>query len=112
MTPDNLALVKATRKHWCKVKEKVDFANRVSCPLCQEYNNDELDDDESCEGCPIYARTGYKFCRETPFEELCHHHSREEHLGRVGNKCSECEQIIDEEIIFLEELERELNEDS
>jgi len=42
-----------------------------SCPLCrvfhEDFYKDYQKDRKSCEGCPVFERTGYTYCEETPY---------------------------------------------
>jgi len=47
-----------------------------NCPLCRLFHEnfkDEEDDKESCQGCPVYERTGYSYCEETPYTAYYFH---------------------------------------
>jgi len=41
------------------------------CPLCLEYNSDEMSYSESCLQCPIAKSTGFTNCRGTPYGTWC-----------------------------------------
>ena len=45
-----------------------------SCALCAKffkYSDDELT--ENCSGCPVYKKTGNKYCETTPYEKFSEH---------------------------------------
>jgi hypothetical protein len=69
MTPEALAALKGSIRHWHENVEAEDYFGTSTdvgaCALCKAYwyANESI----SCEGCPVYARTGQKRCGGTPF---------------------------------------------
>lgn len=38
-----------------------------NCPLCLEFNEDYVDIEQTCGGCPVYRATGRTACQGTPY---------------------------------------------
>jgi len=38
-----------------------------SCPLCKVFHEDYREGGKSCDGCPVFERTGYRYCENTPY---------------------------------------------
>jgi len=64
-----------------------------NCALCFRYY------DLDCEGCPVYKRTGYTECSDTPYVNVCR-------AIRDRNKIILLE-AIDDEIEFLKSLKED-----
>lgn len=46
-----------------------EYPTRDNCPLCALFNSGDYDEkDSACIGCPVYAKTGERFCQGTPYE--------------------------------------------
>jgi hypothetical protein len=68
-------------KHWEEIiKQVIDnilnnrsyrfhvFIGGGHCPLCLKYNHNDILN--KCHGCPIFEKTGKKFCVDTPYENF------------------------------------------
>lgn len=92
-------------RHYEKVLNNEEPANRQNCPLCRKYNNDSHDAENACQGCPVFDATGEQFCTGTPYADLFNHH-RGLHIGDgdIMNRCKRCEELIHDELKFLRSL--------
>jgi hypothetical protein len=102
MIPDNLTLLRETREHWLDIKAGTSLAGASNCPLCRVYSSGY---EPACAGCPIYEFTHSAVCYNTPYVDLCRHgFYAHPNTGTPGNKCPECERIIDEELALLDKI--------
>lgn len=108
----NERLMHKTIAHWYRVRDGIEPVRCDNCPLCKAYNNYDTDYKDACVGCPIFDHTNKLGCRCTPYDELYYHSSIYHPDEDTGNHCPKCETLIDKEIEFLKEVERELNENS
>ena len=72
-----------------------------NCPLCQLFWKD------SCQGCPIFNKTGVKFCNYTPYDKWEQHIVNVRKMDLVNGDiiyCPECERLVKLEIEFLKSL--------
>jgi len=71
MNEATLKALKASIEHWEQVvnKEKVTIG-RETCPLCRLFFSDDGILADACEGCPVYDRTGSRFCEDTPYDDV------------------------------------------
>lgn len=53
------------------------------CALCDEFHPENSDEKGCCEGCPVFKRTGQKWCAGTPFHEA--HHALNSWLRKGGS---------------------------
>lgn len=102
MTPETAAALEASIRHWKEnLKEATEGfsgdvdTSRRSCALCDRFF------DFACEGCPIRERTGQPFCLGTPYPLAC------EKLDRLDRGPYSLEELIEDEIEFLESLREE-----
>ena len=75
-----------------------------NCALCKEFALDRT----LCYGCPVYARTGYKGCKGTPWYVWRDHHWGVHNnysckLKKVKG-CTECDRLAQKELKFLVSL--------
>ena len=71
--------------HWQEISSRIHpdmeeppVVCATQCPLCKEYNTvirhtlDPIEErrELSCVGCPIFEKTGIKFCTGTPYEDF------------------------------------------
>ena len=62
--------------HWEEIVKSPVGANigPESCALCLKFNSLAFihlrteEDQKPCVGCPVYEKTGYSFCTDTPYE--------------------------------------------
>lgn len=74
MDAKTLEALKASIAKWeknAKAKTSADYSTHWSdCPLCLMFNGDDIRaTDDRCIGCPVYEKSGAKWCEETPFYE-------------------------------------------
>lgn len=74
MTPEARKALKASIIKWernvaQKRTEDLTFGSH-NCPLCDEFNTDDMGDTGCCRGCPVYAHTGEALCDGTPYEAV------------------------------------------
>ena len=103
LAKDLLLSIKTIEK-WFNIRflEKVDYMG-IDCAFCKEYS--------FCEGCPVG-----KNCSNTPYNDWLNHHSNHLDFLRLKVICPRCEEIAQEELMFLigiahglaDELEKEL----
>ena len=72
------------------------------CALCFCFNFPELRRSERCIGCPIYKKTGERYCDNTPFPEI----QQSLYSVRVNEELAELDAMqlifdIEDEISFL-----------
>ena len=89
-------------KHIVNSLDAVDKGN-VNCNLCIVFNNNN-----GCGDCPVAEKTGYNYCKNTPYSKWVTHHikchtSTSLYLKRKPG-CKECLEIAEEEVKFLRSL--------
>ncbi len=77
VTDVNEALKLSIHK-WDTIRDYLKIGYRVhgstdssTCALCMMFNNGNADAVTNCAGCPVKAKTGYSYCRDSPFMEFC-----------------------------------------
>jgi len=99
----NKELLAETKIYWENIRDgKVAMKGVRGCPLCEEYYK------PTCEGCPIYTRTGKLYCCNTPIEEWKIHMEQHEFLRHYyGTKvyCEECQNIAQKMVNFIKVLQ-------
>ena len=45
-------------------------SGRKDCPLCTMFNTMDMSRAECCKDCPVYEKTGKKYCSETPYDDI------------------------------------------
>jgi len=96
-------LRKTIDEKWKLVRaKKITDRGRYNCHLCQGFRKGD------CAGCPIFMKTGHKFCKKTPYAKWAKH-QRRVHPKLYFNKiyCATCKKIATQEINFLEALYEE-----
>lgn len=63
MDKETLKAIKASIAHWKRMRKNINSEAPTSdeCPLC------ELFYDIDCDGCPVAAKSGERFCAKTPY---------------------------------------------
>jgi len=104
------ALDKSIEK-WEKIVDGkgFDYGAR-DCALCEEYYYN----DEFCVRCPIYLKTGAKYCNKTPYRKWNIHHHNSHFIVSFGRciKCDECKKLAQEELDFLRSLKPKKKEEN
>ncbi len=71
MEEKTLVALKGSIKKWAKILNgTLRDRGAANCPLCKLFFYDYRDQEESlkeCDGCPVAAKTGHRFCEGTPF---------------------------------------------
>lgn len=73
---------------------------KESSPLCKEFKN-------LCRKCPVYQKTGWRNCAETPLGKLTSHLIFSSRIDHIISECPECEKHLRDWIEFLKSLSRE-----
>lgn len=70
MSPETREALVASIAHWERLVAGVpgERVGRSTCALCVKFNREDLPLSQQCIGCPIMARTGKKWCADTPYE--------------------------------------------
>ena len=70
MKTKTLIALKESITHWDRLILGVEqWVGRKHCPLCSVFNSDDIADEDSCEGCPVFKATGMKYCSDTPYDD-------------------------------------------
>ena len=68
MKPKTLAALKASITKWETLIVTGEEAGAIDCPLCIMFNNERTERlEKDCIGCPVFEKTGKKFCTGTPY---------------------------------------------
>lgn len=100
MKPETLAALQASIEHWERLQAGEFKAGETpsgrSCPLCNMFFDQR--DVTVCVGCPVYQKTGFPACRNTPYADA--HHA----WYFYGAFSAEFKQAAAAEITFLKSL--------
>lgn len=110
MTPQALTALQKSIAHW----ERLATGNRKPdelvggswCALCDEFNG-SIPFDERCQGCPVYEKTGKRFCAGTPWvaiERVIDHHYDEQATAEWLDNTEEARELAAKELAFLKSL--------
>lgn len=100
MNPRALEVLQLSIAHWERVVSGEDkYINSSYCALCLEFATPkQYIDDDICEGCPVYERTGRNSCIQTPYYEVTRA------LRVYGRNSIEFNTAAKEELKFLKSL--------
>jgi hypothetical protein len=73
----------------------------TQCPLCLLFNHDVVPNDQRCRKCPVYERTGQRFCEDSPYEDAVT--ARNNWRYGEGTKIA-AHEATRAEVVFLESL--------
>jgi hypothetical protein len=70
MDEKTLEALKGSIRKWEKIRDgQMHDEGARNCPLCQLFNNAH-NRFKDCEGCPVKQRTGFQFCKNTPYVDI------------------------------------------
>ena len=101
MTRKLTAAIKASIKHWERIRDGIDVSiSPAQCALCQLFNTAYTPDDEDCIGCPIRERTRRRYCARTPYSRYANY------IEKHGNDKGDAKRqaLAQLEIDFLKSL--------
>jgi hypothetical protein len=108
MNEKTLKALKESIEHWkrlAKGTEGEDYGG-PECALCKKFNhfvNENIPLEDSCKGCPVFQKTGEKYCRDTPYELI--ETEEDSYTHRSDFIKTEVFQLLaQEEVKFLESL--------
>ena len=81
MSSRKLNALKRSIANWEK-RAKGEVVDAI-CPLCVLYNSDKAIGRQQCLSCPVYERTGLRYCEGTPFDDWC---SRDDYVNPLVAK--------------------------
>lgn len=70
MTPTTLTALKSSIAHWKRMQADRKCGERPTasdCALCAKFYPEDCYLGDECKGCPIYEKTGKRFCGGTPY---------------------------------------------
>lgn len=105
MDKDALTALKSSIEKWKKNSRVRDINNAKigaeNCPLCNLYLNTL----KSCERCPVYSKTGKKYCENTPFDSIDYFSSILDSSEKLNSsQMKEFRKVAKQEVKFLESL--------
>lgn len=72
----NKATAKALEQsinHWKRMRDgkprKNEWPIDMDCSLCKRFKNSFYELEKECVGCPIFIKTGKKYCYKTPYDK-------------------------------------------
>ena len=107
MNPETLKALQESIAHHERLRDGVqgERTGPEGCSLCNLFNTEEMSQLQCCIGCPVYERTGKRFCEETPYYKQTDLFSRFDGAAvtrkRHGQKWID---VCQEEIDFLKSL--------
>ncbi len=102
MNKETLKALRRSIRKWEKLAEgKGADKGMDNCPLCKMF--------PSCQECPVFEKTGYRDCVETPYISWGVHHVKKHRGGLITNLvpakgCPECLTLAAKELFFLRSL--------
>lgn len=72
-----------------------------NCELCQQFSDD-------CTACPVFKKTGYLCCADTPYDEWCKHFHKQHEYEEKKVSCDTCRELAIKELQFLQDLYAEV----
>ena len=110
MDERTLAALHASIKKWEGIVAgtTVDYGSDNS-PLCKLFDNDHLLASNHCNGCPVYGKSGRKFCFNTPHDDwvLASRHEADRRTADTPEAVKAAEAMRDYLISLLPDGEQE-----
>jgi len=108
MNKEEIRLTIESRSKWEKIwkKDGVDKGTD-NCALCEKYFDQPMN--SSCLNCPVFKKTEWLFCLETPYYEWINHLEYDHKVRKIYNRgrfknCKECTKIAKNETKFIDSL--------
>ncbi len=106
MTPETIQAIRDSIAHWEQNRDVKTYADigigSHHCPLCKLYINNR------CRQCPVYEKTTYPYCQNTPYEAIYTHVAAFDYSTTDGYLpvpvTPEWPQLCQDEIDFLTSL--------
>ena len=75
MNAKTLRAIKASINHWERLATgfhgRYEGFGGEDCALCQIFRSEHTAAGMECIGCPVMGRTGYTFCDNSPYNNVC-----------------------------------------
>ena len=97
-----LDALKGSIKKWEKIVDGTGYDDGAeNCPLCHLFLRPWSNVEQDCIGCPVMAKSGSKYCNNTPYRQWQKHQLQ---AGPFVASCRTCSAIARAELDFLKSL--------